>query len=127
MNNDELTHHTIELNDIKISNRLPLTLISGPCQLESLEHSMMIAEKLIKICADNDINFNNQYNVNIKDQISEIVRRCNAILTQECNDFEKLSGRDIDTFYISKNKFLDIKINENFFFTKEEKGHLDFL
>ena len=45
MNNDELTHHTIELNDIKISNRLPLTLISGPCQLESLEHSMMIAEK----------------------------------------------------------------------------------
>ena len=57
MNNDELTHHTIELNDIKISNKLPLTLISGPCQLESLEHSMMIAEKLIKICADNDINF----------------------------------------------------------------------
>ena len=49
--------HTIELNDIKISNRLPLTLISGPCQLESLEHSMMIAEKLIEICADNDINF----------------------------------------------------------------------
>ena len=57
MNNDELTHHTIELNNIKISNRLPLTLISGPCQLESLEHSMMIAEKLIKICADNDFNF----------------------------------------------------------------------
>ena len=57
MNNDELTHHTIELNDIKISNRLPLTLISGPCQLESLEHSMMIAEELIEICADNDINF----------------------------------------------------------------------
>ena len=56
MNNDELTHHTIELNDIKISNRLPLTLISGPCQLESLEHSMMIAEKLIEICADNAIN-----------------------------------------------------------------------
>ncbi len=57
MNNDKLTHHTIELNDIKISNRLPLTLISGPCQLESLEHSMMIAEKLIEICADNAINF----------------------------------------------------------------------
>jgi len=57
MENDELAYHTIELNDIKISNKLPLTLISGPCQLESLEHSLMIAEKLIKICADNDINF----------------------------------------------------------------------
>ena len=57
MNNNEFTHHTIELNDIKISNRRPLTLISGPCQLESLEHAMMIAEKLIEICAHHDINF----------------------------------------------------------------------
>ena len=57
MNNNEFTHHTIELNDIKISNRRSLTLISGPCQLESLEHAMMIAEKLIEICAHHDINF----------------------------------------------------------------------
>jgi 2-dehydro-3-deoxyphosphooctonate aldolase (KDO 8-P synthase) len=57
MNNNEFTHHTIELNDIKISNRRSLTLISGPCQLESLEHAMMIAEKLIEICAYHDINF----------------------------------------------------------------------
>ena len=48
MNNTELTHRTIELNDLKISNKHPLTLISGPYQLESLEHAMMIAEKLIK-------------------------------------------------------------------------------
>ncbi len=57
MNNSEITDHTIELNDMKISNKRPLTLISGPCQLESLEHAMMIAEKLIAICAQNDINF----------------------------------------------------------------------
>jgi 2-dehydro-3-deoxyphosphooctonate aldolase (KDO 8-P synthase) len=57
MNNNEFPHHTIELNGIKISNRRSLTLISGPCQLESLEHAMMIAEKLIEICAHHDINF----------------------------------------------------------------------
>ena len=57
MDNTEFADHTIELNNLKISNKYPLTLISGPCQLESLEHSMMIAEKLIEICADNDINF----------------------------------------------------------------------
>ena len=57
MNNNEFPHHTIELNGIKISNRRSLTLISGPCQLESLEHAMMIAEKLIEICAYHDINF----------------------------------------------------------------------
>ena len=57
MNNNEITDHTIELNDMKISNKRPLTLISGPCQLESLEHAVMIAEKLIEICAQNDVNF----------------------------------------------------------------------
>ena len=57
MNNTELADRTIELNDLKISNKHPLTLISGPCQLESLEHAMMIAEKLIEICDRNAINF----------------------------------------------------------------------
>ncbi len=57
MNNNKLTHHTIKLNGLEISNKSPLTLISGPCQLESLEHSMMIAQMLIEICAHNDFSF----------------------------------------------------------------------
>ena len=57
MNNTEPPDHTIELNELKISNKLPLTLISGPCQLENLEHAVMIAEKLIEICAHHDVNF----------------------------------------------------------------------
>ncbi len=55
MNKIALTDRTIELNNLKISNKYPLILISGPCQLESLEHAMMIAEKLIEICDSNDI------------------------------------------------------------------------
>ena len=57
MNNTEPPDHTIELNELKISNKLPLTLISGPCQLENLEHAVMIAEKLIEVCAHHDVNF----------------------------------------------------------------------
>ena len=57
MNNNEPPDHTIEINDLKISNKLPLTLISGPCQLETLEHAVMIAEKLIEICVHHDVNF----------------------------------------------------------------------
>ena len=57
MNNTEPPDHTIELNELKISNKLPLTLISGPCQLENLEHAVMIAEKLIEICVHYDVNF----------------------------------------------------------------------
>ncbi len=57
MNNFEHADHTIELNDLKISNKRALTLISGPCQLENLEHALMIAEKLTEICDRNGINF----------------------------------------------------------------------
>ena len=57
MNNSKLLDHTIDINDLKISNKRPLTLISGPCQLENLEHAVMIAEKLIEICAHNDVKF----------------------------------------------------------------------
>ena len=57
MDNNEPPDHMIELNELKISNKLPLTLISGPCQLENLEHAVMIAEKLIEVCAHHDVNF----------------------------------------------------------------------
>ena len=57
MNNNEPPDQLIELNELKISNKLPLTLISGPCQLENLEHAVMIAEKLIEICVHYDVNF----------------------------------------------------------------------
>ena len=34
----------------------PVVLISGPCQLESLDHAMLIAEKLSRICTKNKLN-----------------------------------------------------------------------
>jgi 2-dehydro-3-deoxyphosphooctonate aldolase (KDO 8-P synthase) len=57
MSNNERADHTVELKNLKISNKDPVILISGPCQLESLEHAIMIAEKLTEICALNDIEF----------------------------------------------------------------------
>ena len=47
----------IELNNFEISNDSPLTLISGPCQLESVDHSLMIAEKLMETCHKFGANF----------------------------------------------------------------------
>ena len=47
----------IDLKDIKISNELPMTLIAGPCQLETEEHALMIASNLAKICYEEKINF----------------------------------------------------------------------
>lgn len=48
---------TIKLNNIKIANHLPFALIAGPCQIESLDHSLFMAEELIKITQKLDIPF----------------------------------------------------------------------
>ena len=47
----------IDLKDMKIGNELPMTLIAGPCQLETEEHAVVIASTLQKICAEEKINF----------------------------------------------------------------------
>ncbi|MFO0993476.1 MAG: 3-deoxy-8-phosphooctulonate synthase [Hyphomicrobiales bacterium] len=37
---------TIRIGSVEIGNHLPLTLIAGPCQLESRDHALMMASKL---------------------------------------------------------------------------------
>lgn len=43
---------TVTIGDVKVARNLPLTLIAGPCQLESLDHALMIAEKMAAACED---------------------------------------------------------------------------
>ena len=43
---------TISIGDLAIGNDLPLTVIAGPCQLESLDHALMIAETMAAACAE---------------------------------------------------------------------------
>ena len=46
----------ISLGNIKISNNLPFTLIAGPCQMESRDHALMMADEMHKICKKLEIN-----------------------------------------------------------------------
>jgi 2-dehydro-3-deoxyphosphooctonate aldolase (KDO 8-P synthase) len=39
----------VTVGNVNISNELPFVLISGPCQIESRDHALMTAEKLVKI------------------------------------------------------------------------------
>ncbi|MGE3876753.1 MAG: 3-deoxy-8-phosphooctulonate synthase [Parvibaculaceae bacterium] len=41
----------VEIGALKIGNALPLTLIAGPCQLESRDHAFMMAGKLKEMAA----------------------------------------------------------------------------
>lgn len=43
---------TVEIGNVTCGNDLPLTVIAGPCQLESLDHALMIADTMSKACAD---------------------------------------------------------------------------
>lgn len=45
----------IQVKNITIGNNLPLVLIAGPCQIESLEHADRMAESIVKICKQLDI------------------------------------------------------------------------
>jgi 2-dehydro-3-deoxyphosphooctonate aldolase (KDO 8-P synthase) len=47
----------IETRGLKIANNLPFVLIAGPCQTESRDHSMMMAEKIKKITDKLEIGF----------------------------------------------------------------------
>ena len=42
---------TVSFGNVQASNDLPLTLIAGPCQLESYDHALMIAEQMAEACA----------------------------------------------------------------------------
>ena len=48
---------TIQIGKINIANNLPFALIAGPCQTESLDHSLMIASNVKRICDKLGINF----------------------------------------------------------------------
>ena len=64
---------------------------------------------------------------NVKETIIKIVNSSNAVLMQECEDFKDFSGRDVDTFYISNNKFLEINYEKNVILNEREKGSYRFL
>lgn len=43
--------HNFDIGNITVGNDQPLTLIAGPCQLESADHAQMIAGTLKEACA----------------------------------------------------------------------------
>ena len=43
---------TVQIGELALSNRLPLVLIAGPCQLEGLDHALGIADALAAACAE---------------------------------------------------------------------------
>ena len=70
---------------------------------------------------------NKEVIVNVKETIKKIVKSNSAVLMQECKNFQDFSGRDVDTFYLSNNQFLNIDNEEDVILNKREKGSYRFL
>ena len=47
----------IKIKNFSIGNNLPLTLIAGPCVLESKDHALLMIDKLLEITTKQKINF----------------------------------------------------------------------
>jgi 2-dehydro-3-deoxyphosphooctonate aldolase (KDO 8-P synthase) len=47
----------VQIGKVRIGNSLPLTLIAGPCQLESRDHALMMSSALAKIAGRMNIGF----------------------------------------------------------------------
>ena len=52
-----MKNFTVKIGKNNVGNHLPLTLISGPCDVESFQHALEFAGKIIEICSLLDINF----------------------------------------------------------------------
>ncbi len=52
-----LMQKIIDLHNIKIGNALPFILIAGPCQIETLDHALFMADKLVTLTAKLNIPF----------------------------------------------------------------------
>lgn len=48
---------TVSIGALSVSNQARFSLISGPCQLETLDHARMLADTLATVCADLGIGF----------------------------------------------------------------------
>lgn len=47
----------VQVGSISIGNDLPLVLIAGPCQIETVDHALMMAEQIATACSSSGISF----------------------------------------------------------------------
>ena len=54
---DAIETRTVTVGDIEIGGMRPFALITGPCQLEGLDHARMMAERIAQACAPTGTRF----------------------------------------------------------------------
>ena len=47
----------VKIGDISVGGESPLVFILGPCQIENRDHTLFMAEKIIKVCQPSSSKF----------------------------------------------------------------------
>ncbi len=48
---------TVKIADFEIGGGSPFSILAGPCQIEGLDHALMIADSIARACRAQDRNF----------------------------------------------------------------------
>ena len=51
-----MEQHQVKIGKFEIGNKLPLALIAGPCQIQSRQHAVELAGKLVELTSKLGIN-----------------------------------------------------------------------
>lgn len=57
MTQEQTNAFNVQVGDLTFSNNSPIVLIAGPCQIESLDHSLFMADKISAICTELGVPF----------------------------------------------------------------------
>ena len=52
-----MEQHQVKIGNFEIGNKLPLALIAGPCQIQSRQHAVELAGKLVELTSKLGINY----------------------------------------------------------------------
>ena len=52
-----MEQHQVKIGKFEIGNKLPLALIAGPCQIQSRQHAVELAGKLVELTSKLGINY----------------------------------------------------------------------
>ena len=114
----------IKIKKVNLGNDLPLTLIAGPCQIESKDHSHMIASKIKEITSKLKIGFIFKSSFDKANRTSLNSKR-GVGLDKSLSIFDYISKNNFHQYEISnfaKNKESESKHNYGYWQHKEYLG-----
>ena len=108
-------NNIVKVANISISNDLPFVLVAGPCQIETLDHALFVAEQIKKITNKLGISFIYKSSFDKANRTSAKAQRGTSI-DEGLSILAKVKSKDIKS---ATNKISPIYFELNFILIKK--------